>query len=45
MLSASPGRVRSAGPALPGQHNHEIFGDLLGRTVAELDELSRQGVL
>ncbi len=45
VLSASPGSVRSAGPARPGQHNSEVFIDLLGRTPAELEELTARGVL
>jgi len=45
VLSASPGSVRSAGPARPGQHNREVFGELLNRTPAELDELQAEGVL
>lgn len=45
VLSASPGSVRSAGPARPGQHNGEVFGELLNRTPDEIDELTRRGVL
>jgi len=45
VLSASPGSVRNAGPARPGQHNTEVFGGLLNRTSAELDELAVRGVL
>jgi formyl-CoA transferase len=44
-LSATPGRVRNAGPARPGQHNHEVFAGLLGKTDSELDALSEEGVL
>ena len=45
VLSESPGGVRSAGPARPGQHNEEIYRDLLGITGEELTELTQQGVL
>ncbi|CAN5728422.1 CoA transferase [soil metagenome] len=45
VLSESPGSVRYAGSARPGQHNAEIFGDLLGLTAAEVDELHTEGVL
>ena len=45
LLSASPGSVRSAGPARPGQHNGEVFGDLLNRTPDEIRELAERGVL
>jgi formyl-CoA transferase len=44
-LSATPGSVRSAGPALPGQHNADVYGELLGKTPAELDALRAEGVL
>ena len=30
VLTQTPGGVRSAGPARPGQHNDEVYGDLLG---------------
>ena len=45
VLSATPGGVRNAGSARPGQHNAEVFGDLLGLSGAEIDELTEQGVL
>jgi formyl-CoA transferase len=45
VLSATPGRVRFAGSARPGQHNTEVYGQLLGLGTAELDQLTRQGVL
>ena len=45
VLSQTPGSVRNAGSARPGQHNAEIFGDLLGHSTAEIDELTEQGVL
>ena len=45
VLSATPGGVRSAGPARPGQHNGEIFGELLGLSAEEIAELTEQGVL
>ena len=45
VLSESPGGVRTAGPARPGQHNQEIFGQLLGLPAEELSALAEQGVL
>ncbi len=45
VLSESPGGVRFAGSARPGQHNAEVYGDLLGLSDTAIDELSRQGVL
>jgi formyl-CoA transferase len=44
-LSATPGGVRSAGPARPGQHNHEVYVGLLGKTPGELQALQDRGVL
>jgi formyl-CoA transferase len=44
-LSESPGGVRRAGSARPGQHNNEVYGDLLGLSTGEIDELTEQGVL
>ena len=45
VLSESPGGVRHAGSARPGQHNAEVYGELLGLGARAIDELSEQGVL
>ena len=37
-------KIRHAGPAL-GEHNQEVFGDILGLSHAEVDELAARGVL
>ncbi len=43
-LSASPGSVRSLGPE-HGEHNDEIFGDLLGLSPDELRRLREDGIV
>lgn len=43
-LSATPGAVRSAGPAL-GEHNERVWSGLLGLDHARLDELRAAGVI
>lgn len=45
VLSESPGTIRTAGPAHPGQHNDEVYSGLLGRTGEELVRLCSEGVL
>ncbi|NKY57400.1 CaiB/BaiF CoA transferase family protein [Nocardia flavorosea] len=45
VLSATPGTIRNAGSARPGQHNEEVYGELLGRTAADLSALRAQGIL
>ncbi|MBN3453217.1 CoA transferase [Mycobacterium sp. DSM 3803] len=45
VLSESPGQIRNAGPAQPGQHNAEVFSGLLGRSADELDKLRAEGVI
>jgi formyl-CoA transferase len=45
ILSETPGSVRNAGPARPGQHNDEVYSGLLGKTDAELDALRTEGVI
>jgi formyl-CoA transferase len=42
-LEDSPAEVRSA--PLLGQHNAEIYGQMLGITKADLDQLNQQGVI
>jgi formyl-CoA transferase len=45
VLSATPGTIRNAGPARPGQHNHEVYTGLLGKTDAALEALRAEGVI
>ncbi|MBV8930707.1 MAG: CoA transferase [Mycobacteriaceae bacterium] len=44
-LSATPGGVRNAGPAHPGQHNDEVYVGLLGKTDAEVEVLRAEGII
>jgi formyl-CoA transferase len=44
-LSETPGTVRNAGPAEPGQHNTEVYTKLLGIGEADLASLRAKGVL
>ncbi|OBG85816.1 formyl-CoA transferase [Mycobacterium sp. NS-7484] len=45
VLSESPGTIRNAGSARPGQHNDEVFAGLLGHSAEELESLRTEGVL
>jgi formyl-CoA transferase len=45
VLSETPGTIRNAGSARPGQHNDEVYGELLGRSAEELETLRAEGVL
>lgn len=45
ILSDTPGSVRNAGPARPGQHNHDVYGTLLGKTAEQLAALRAEEVL
>jgi formyl-CoA transferase len=45
ILSDTPGTVRNAGPARPGQHNDEVYRELLGRSDDEIAALRSEGVL
>ncbi|MEU8804361.1 CaiB/BaiF CoA-transferase family protein [Spirillospora sp. NPDC048819] len=44
-FSATPGSVRWAGPPEPGTHNADVYGELLGLTVNDLEELADEGVI
>jgi len=44
-LTATPGRVRWAGPTTPGEHNEEIYCGRLGLSRAELEGLRERGIV
>ncbi|MDT0506456.1 CoA transferase [Novosphingobium sp. MMS21-SN21R] len=44
-LSATPGSVRRAAPSIVGQHNAEVYGELLGLGEADLAKLAEQGAI
>ena len=43
-MSTTPGEIRAPAPTL-GQHNHEIYGGLLGMPAADIDALESAGVI
>ena len=43
-LSKTPGNIRRPGPEL-GEHNNEIYGDLLNMSDAKIAELVEQGII
>jgi formyl-CoA transferase len=45
VLSETPGSVRHAGPARPGQHNDEVYSGLLGLSAEDIAALREDGVL
>ena len=45
VLSESPGSVRNAGSARPGQHNDEVYTGLLGLSADEVASLRERGVV
>ena len=45
VFSESPGSIRNAGPARPGQHNDEVYRGLLGKSAVQLESLRAEGVL
>jgi crotonobetainyl-CoA:carnitine CoA-transferase CaiB-like acyl-CoA transferase len=44
VLTGTPGRVASRAPLL-GEHNEEVFGDLLGLSRGELEGLKSRGLV
>ena len=44
-FSATPSGVRRAAPALVGQHNGEVYGELLGLDAAEMARLAEAGAI
>ncbi|MGW3277970.1 CaiB/BaiF CoA transferase family protein [Nocardia rhamnosiphila] len=45
VLSATPGTIRNAGSARPGQHNDEVYAGLLGKSAAEVAALRSRGIV
>jgi crotonobetainyl-CoA:carnitine CoA-transferase CaiB-like acyl-CoA transferase len=43
-LTETPGRVARRAP-LPGEHNAEVFGDLLGISASEIERLREAGAI
>ena len=43
-LSATPGSVKWSGPGL-GQHNEEVYRELLGYDAADLERLKQEGII
>ncbi len=44
-LSATPSSIRRRAPLFPGEHNAEVYGELLGLSDDELADLAQQGVI
>ena len=44
-LSKTPGAIKWAGPTEMGQHNDEIYGDILGKSAEELQSLKATGII
>ena len=43
-FSATPAGIHSAAPLI-GQHNYRVFVELLGETVANVEEWTREGII
>jgi formyl-CoA transferase len=43
-FSRTPGAIRRGAPRL-GEHNQEVYGDLLGMSADEIEDLRREGVI
>lgn len=44
-LSQTPGEIRWAGPVELGQHNDEVYGDLLGKSPEEIKQMREAGTI
>lgn len=44
-LSITPGQIRFPGSAIPGAHNEEVYGQILGLDQEDVQELSQDGVI
>ena len=44
-LSKTPGSIQWAGPTEMGQHNKEVYGDILGKTDDEMLALHEAGII
>ncbi len=44
-LSATPSSIRSPAPSVVGQHNIEIYGELLGISANEIDTMKAAGII
>lgn len=44
-LARTPGEVRWVGAMKPGEHNEEVYGELLGLSAEELADLAERGVI
>lgn len=44
-LSKTPSGVRRPAPEIPGQHNAEIYGELLGMNEQAIGQLAEQGII
>jgi crotonobetainyl-CoA:carnitine CoA-transferase CaiB-like acyl-CoA transferase len=44
-LSATPSNIRRPAPSVVGQHNAEVYGELLGLDAAELSDLKAAGAI
>jgi crotonobetainyl-CoA:carnitine CoA-transferase CaiB-like acyl-CoA transferase len=45
LFSKTPGSVRRLAPAVPGQDNQQVLGELLGLGESQLEELARAGTI
>ncbi|MFI1461512.1 CaiB/BaiF CoA transferase family protein [Nocardia carnea] len=45
VLSDTPGTIRNAGSAQPGQHNDDVYAGLLGKSTNDLETLRTQGII